>query len=89
MKTATLFAALAATAVASPLSKRGVTENEVENGECRTYTFIFARGSTEIGNMVRPFPQVSPALIVLRPDQIMRLGRNCWTSHLQLSLIHI
>ncbi|KAI6839334.1 hypothetical protein KC340_g12193 [Hortaea werneckii] len=51
MKTATLFAALAATAVASPLSKRGVTENEVENGECRTYTFIFARGSTEIGNM--------------------------------------
>ncbi|KAI7718010.1 hypothetical protein KC353_g4123 [Hortaea werneckii] len=51
MKTATLFAALAATAIASPLSKRGVTENEVENGECRTYTFIFARGSTEIGNM--------------------------------------
>lgn len=63
MKTATLFAALAATAVASPLAKRGVTENDVEDGKCRTYTFIFARGSTEIGNMVcsqRGFP---PALI--------------------------
>ena len=60
MKTATLFAALVATAVASPLSKRGVTENEVENGECRTYTFIFARGSTEIGNMVRSIIVSSP-----------------------------
>lgn len=46
-------------ASASPIEKRqfgfggtGSTANELD-GPCRAYTFVFARGSTEIGNMVR------------------------------------
>ena len=35
----------------------GTTANEFKNGGCRDVIWFFARGSTEVGNMVRaPFP---------------------------------
>jgi cutinase len=36
----------------------GITENEYTIGGCRDIIFFFARGSTEVGNMVR----ISPCL---------------------------
>lgn len=38
-------------ATAHVLHKRQSTSNELNNGACRDYIFIFARGSTEGGNM--------------------------------------
>lgn len=48
---------LTSIAVAAParlVSRQSVsdTETELENGPCRPITFIFARGSTELGNLV-------------------------------------
>jgi cutinase len=57
-----LAAALAGLAVASPLPAEDVslerrqlldTANDLTLGSCKAVTFIFARGSTETGNMVR------------------------------------
>lgn len=68
MKSSTILSSLflsASSTLASPieLSTRQLggssTSNELQNGECQDVTFIFARGSTEIGNMVPlpiPFP---------------------------------
>lgn len=58
-----LVAALAALAVATPVPENSLQErqlmssNDVEDGVCRDVTFIFARGSTEQGNMVRLHPR--------------------------------
>jgi len=64
MKTFLSSIFLAATAVAIPIDESmtfqarqfgnvGITENEFSRGGCRDIIFFFARGSTEIGNMVR------------------------------------
>lgn len=34
----------------------GTTANEFKNGGCRDVIWFFARGSTEVGNMVRLLP---------------------------------
>lgn len=68
MKTAALIAALAALAAASPVGDANVvkrsTKNELTDGSCRKVTFIMARGSTEVGNMV--------CWIISVSDQIMQ-----------------
>ncbi|OOF91413.1 carbohydrate esterase family 5 protein [Aspergillus carbonarius ITEM 5010] len=57
-----LLTSLATLATASPLIAdpsslharqfgTGITANELESGSCKEVTFIFARGSTEMGNM--------------------------------------
>jgi cutinase len=49
-----LILALTALASATPLKRAtGPTSNEFTQGGCRPVMFAFARGSTEIGNMVR------------------------------------
>lgn len=51
--TAMLYAASIAAAI--PVEKRaytsGTTANDIKDGICRDITFIFARGSTEVGNL--------------------------------------
>lgn len=51
---------LAALATAAPQLGGGgsQTSNDVQNGQCGDMTLIFARGSTEQGNMVSPFYSV-------------------------------
>lgn len=61
---ALLVAALATVALATPvpnanpeadiaLERRQITNSkDLENGDCKPVAFIFARGSTETGNMV-------------------------------------
>lgn len=61
---ALLVAALATLAIANPvpnanpeadvaLERRQITNSkDLENGDCKPVAFIFARGSTESGNMV-------------------------------------
>lgn len=56
MKFAAVVALLAATAAAVPtgLERRqlgGMTENELKSGSCKKITLVYARGSTEMGNM--------------------------------------
>lgn len=43
--------ALPTTNTKRQLSATSSTDNELSSGSCRTITFIFARGSTETGNM--------------------------------------
>lgn len=62
MKIQHILLSLASLAAASPIAEvsniksrqagSSTTETELEDGPCRDITFIFARGSTEAGNMV-------------------------------------
>lgn len=68
--------ALAVYAVGAPIEKRASsTENELTNGACREVTFIMARGSTEIGNMVR---DIHHACCVIR---LLTLSRGVLLVH--------
>ena len=60
-----LVAALATLAIANPIpepeahalvARQGLNSRDIEEGICRPVTLIFARGSTESGNMVSPSP---------------------------------
>jgi cutinase len=50
----TLFALAATPVLSNPIKARQLAEtsNDLENGPCKEVFFIFARGSTEPGNMV-------------------------------------
>ena len=56
----------------------GTTANEFSRGGCRDIIFFFARGSTEIGNMVRDPPHNQTNKLV---TYFCLLGKHCWTSH--------
>lgn len=60
-----LIAALATLAIANPIpepeahalvARQGLNSDDIEKGICRPVTLIFARGSTESGNMVSLSP---------------------------------
>jgi cutinase len=63
-----LLAALASLAIATPLPsdvdvslerRQSMSSNDLEKGDCKSVAFIFARGSTEMGNMVTSaFPRI-------------------------------
>ena len=79
------FLALALTALvtATPLEKRltGPVSNEFTQGGCKDVMFAFARGSTEIGNMVsllsrsrvQPIHLPRERFVVPRPRMALRL----------------
>jgi hypothetical protein len=55
MKFSFAIAALVGAAAAAPstgLARRQVTQNDLKSGACKKVTLIFARASTEVGNMV-------------------------------------
>lgn len=58
-----LVATLAALAIATPensLAERQlINANDLEDGKCGDVTFIFARGSTEQGNMVSRYTRLT------------------------------
>lgn len=61
MKSTMAMWLLTALASASPLARRQIglgssTSTDLEDGKCGDVVFIFARGSTETGNMVWSLP---------------------------------
>ena len=56
MKLTAITALLVAAAAAAPtgIERRqfGMTENDLKSGSCKKITLVYARGSTEMGNMV-------------------------------------
>lgn len=47
----TLFLTLFTTALSAPIQSRGLVSNDLLNGPCKAVTVIFARGTTELGNI--------------------------------------
>jgi cutinase len=68
MKSSLLIAAFISAIVATPVpnhleARQSDESDELENGACKAVTFIFARGSTEAGNMVnQPYPTIHRSL---------------------------
>lgn len=73
MRIASFVLVLTAFAVGQPITSSsslsglesrgtGSTASELETGPCKPYTLIFARATTEAGNMVL----MSPAILLLR-----------------------
>ena len=83
MRIAGLASLLAATAIAAPtemIEARqavGNTANELESGACRPLILIFARGSTQPGNLVS---EIGLLHFVDKAD--LRVGRQPGTSNL-------
>lgn len=85
--------ALASVAIASPIAIEerqyvlGSSASEFTSGGCRDVIFIFARGSTEAGNMVCPLLLLPPLLLGFQNTGVERIpptnqnstGLNCWT----------
>ena len=80
LKSLLLGASLATLALSTPLATdaenlyarqfgTGSTANELEQGSCKDVTLIFARGSTELGNMVCLFPSFTRVLYYPRTYQ--------------------
>jgi hypothetical protein len=81
-----LISILAGLAAASPVEVRqvlggtGATSSEFSSGGCKDILFAWARGSTEIGNMVR-----IAALLHGSPSKSFALGNCRRSSHLRRS----
>jgi hypothetical protein len=78
---AVLVSILAALATASPVEVRqiggtGTTSNEFSEGGCKEILFAWARGSTEIGNMV------SIRTLNTCVQNLIITGHCCWPTHL-------
>lgn len=70
---------LASLVAASPTGldrRQSISSNDVTDGNCKDTMFIFARGSTEVGNMVRMYDSN-----VLN-GHADRLGHCCWSGSL-------
>jgi len=88
MKTQSLIVSvLAGIATASPLAIEvrqstnvGITANEYTRGGCKDVIFFFARGSTEIGNMVS-CPESDTAARLFQRQTNRFSGEHRWTSH--------
>lgn len=65
-----LIAVVAATPVPESFNtlqaRQSATSDELKNGACKDVTFIFARGSTETGNMVRVTTPIIDYLNLIR-----------------------
>lgn len=83
MRPFVVVSALFSLALASPVAQSqdiqarqmsGSDANDVQSGSCHDVTFIFARGSTETGNMVRLYRSL---LGVNSTNKLSLIGNRC------------
>lgn len=91
LKSLLLGASLATLALSTPLATdaenlyarqfgTGSTANELEQGSCKDVTLIFARGSTELGNMVCLLPAFTRT--ILSQNIPSTTSQNMWSQEL-------